>query len=61
MLSSLDKRWGFTTEQVIECNRIIKDVGGSVTWDLPVKLNGEIEQSSPIQLAALGKSFPENS
>ena len=66
LLSFLCERWGsgaprFTTEQVVEYTRKIKDAGGSVTWDVPVKLNGEIEQSFLNQLAALGKAFPKNS
>lgn len=63
MLSFLGDRWGsgaprFTTGQVIDYTGKIKDVGGSITWDVPVQLNGEIEQPFLDQLAALGKAFP---
>jgi len=66
MLSFLGEKWGsgaprFTTDQVIEYTRKVKEVSGSVTWDVPVKLNGEIEQRFLNQLSALGKAFPKES
>ena len=63
MLSFLGERWGggvprFTTDQVVEFTRKIRDAGGSVTWDVPVELDGSISQLFMDQLAALGKAFP---
>ncbi len=62
MLSYLGETWGmgtprFTTEQVIAYTRKIRDFGGSVTWDVPVELDGTITQPFLDQLAALGKAF----
>jgi hypothetical protein len=64
MLSFLGERWGsgaprFTTDQVIANTKKIRDVGGSVTWDVPVGLDGTIAQPFLDQLAALGKAFPK--
>jgi hypothetical protein len=66
MLSFLGTTWGmgtprFTTEQVIAYTRKIRDFGGSVTWDVPVELDGTITQPFMDQLAALGKAFPKKS
>jgi len=62
MLSFLGQTWGrgnprFTTEQVAEYTRKVLDVGGAVTWDVPVQLNGTIPQSYIDQLLALKKEF----
>jgi hypothetical protein len=64
MLSFLGETWGmgaprFTTDQVIAYTKKIRDVGGSVTWDVPVELDGTITQPFLDQLAALGKAFPK--
>jgi hypothetical protein len=64
MLSFLGEKWGsgaprFTTDQVIEYTKKIRDFGGSVTWDVPVELDGTITQPFLDQLAALGKAFPK--
>jgi hypothetical protein len=64
MLSFLGEKWGsgaprFTTDQVITYTKKIRDFGGSVTWDVPVKLDGTIPQPFLDQLAALGKAFPK--
>ena len=64
MLSFLGEKWGsgaprFATEQVIEYTKKIIDFGGSVTWDVPVELDGTIAQGFVDQLAALGKAFPK--
>jgi hypothetical protein len=64
MLSFLGEKWGsgaprFTTDQVVEYTRKIRDFGGSVTWDVPVELDGTITQPFLDQLAALGKAFPK--
>ena len=63
MLSFLGERWGsgaprFATDQVVAFTRKIRDFGGSVTWDVPVELDGTISQPFMDQLAALGKAFP---
>lgn len=64
MLSFLGERWGsgaprFTSEQVVAFTKKIRDVGGSVTWDVPVKLDGTIDQPFLDQLSALNKAFPK--
>lgn len=63
MLSFLGERWGsgaprFTADQVVEFTKKIRDLGGSVTWDVPVELDGTIRGPFMDQLAALGKVFP---
>lgn len=65
MLSFLGEKWGsgaprFTTDQVIAYTKKIRDFGGSVTWDVPVELDGTITQPFLDQLTALGKAFPRN-
>lgn len=65
MLSFLGERWGsgaprFTTSQVIAYTKKIRDFGGSVTWDVPVELDGTITQPFLDQLAALGEAFPKS-
>jgi len=64
MLSFLGTQWGggtprFTTDEVIAYTKKLRDVGGSVTWDVPVELDGTITQPFLDQLAALGKAFPK--
>lgn len=64
MLSFLGRTWGagdprFTTEQVIEYTKKVRDFGGGVTWDVPVELNGSIREAFLEQLKALGKAFPK--
>ncbi|MGB6544370.1 MAG: hypothetical protein WBE97_01990 [Candidatus Acidiferrales bacterium] len=64
MLSFLGEKWGsgaprFTTDQVVAYTKKIRDLGGSVTWDVPVELDGTITQPFLDQLAALGKAFPK--
>jgi hypothetical protein len=66
MLSFLGKTWGmgeprFPTEKVIEYTKKVRDFGGSVTWDVPVELDGTIKDSFLLQLEALGKAFPKGS
>lgn len=63
MLSFLGTTWGmgtprFTTDEVIAFTRKIRDYGGSVTWDVPVLLDGTISDPFMEQLTALGKAFP---
>ena len=62
MLSYLGQTWGmgaprFTTEKVIDYTRKIRDVGGAVTWDAPVELNGALSPLFIEQLTALGKAL----
>jgi len=64
MLSFLGEHWGmgaprFTTDQVVAYTKKIRDFGGSVTWDVPVELDGTITPPFLDQLAALGKAFPK--
>jgi hypothetical protein len=62
MLSYLGPTWGrgnqprFSTEQVVAYTKKITDMGGAVTWDAPVQLNGTISQPFLDQLAAIGKA-----
>jgi hypothetical protein len=63
MLSFLGTTWGmgtprFSTDEVIAHTKKIRDAGGSVTWDVPVELDGTITQPFLDQLGALGKAFP---
>jgi len=63
MLCFLGNHWGkgeprFTTDQVVAYTKKVRDWGGSVTWDVPVELDGTITQPFMDQLAALGKAFP---
>jgi hypothetical protein len=58
MLSFLGEKWGmgeprFTTEQVIGFSRKLWDLGGAVTWDVPVTLEGKLSPSFHMQLTAL--------
>ncbi|HUA99514.1 MAG TPA: hypothetical protein VMA34_14380 [Terracidiphilus sp.] len=64
MLSFLGQTWGrgtprFTTDQVVAFTQKLRDHGGSVTWDVPVELDGTITAPFLDQLAALGKAFPK--
>jgi Alpha-L-fucosidase len=63
MLSFLGETWGmgeprFSTAQVIEYTKKIRDFGGSVTWDVPVTVDGTVTDPFLEQLAALGRAFP---
>ena len=63
MLSFLGETWGmgaprFSTEQVVDYTGKIRDHDGSVTWDVPVALDGAIGDPFLEQLTALGKAFP---
>ena len=62
MLSYLGQTWGrgtprFTPEQVVEYTKKVVDLGGAVTWDVPVELDGTISQPFVDQLLALQKAF----
>jgi hypothetical protein len=64
MLSFLGETWGsgaprFSADQVVAYTKKIRDVGGSVTWDVPVEIDGTITQPFLDQLGALGKAFPK--
>jgi hypothetical protein len=64
MLSFLGEKWGsgaprFTSDQVVAFTRKVRDYGGSVTWDVPVELDGTIAQPFLDQLGALSKAFPK--
>lgn len=63
ILSFLGETWGigaprFSTDQVVNFTGKIRDQGGSVTWDVPVALDGTIVDPFLEQLTALGKAFP---
>jgi hypothetical protein len=63
MLSFLGETWGmgaprFSADQVVDCTGKIRDHDGSVTWDVPMALDGTIGDPFLEQLAALGKAFP---
>lgn len=62
MLSYLGQTWGrgtprFTPEQVVDYTKKVGDFGGTVTWDVPVELDGTISQPFFDQLMALKKAF----
>ncbi len=64
VLSFLGETWGmgaprFTADQVVGFTKKIRDVGGSVTWDVPVMMDGTIANAFMEQLSALGKAFPK--
>jgi hypothetical protein len=49
----------FSADQVVAYTKKIRDLGGSVTWDVPVEIDGTITHPFLDQLAALGKAFPK--
>ncbi len=62
MLSFLGEKWGrgnprFTTEQAVAYTKKLTDIGGAVTWDVPIQLNGTISQPFLDQLSAIGKAL----
>ncbi|HZQ45303.1 MAG TPA: hypothetical protein VFA99_18780 [Acidobacteriaceae bacterium] len=64
MLSFLGEKWGsgaprFTSDQVVEFTGKILRFGGSVTWDVPVELDGAITGPFLEQLQALNEAFPK--
>lgn len=61
VLSFLGQKWGmgtprFTTDQVVGYSQKIWAVGGAVTWDVPIDLNGKIAQPFIDQLSVLHKA-----
>jgi len=62
MLSFLGDRWGFgeeprfKTDHGICFSRTVWEIGGTVTWDVPVGKDGLIAQPFLDQLAAVGKA-----
>jgi hypothetical protein len=63
MLSYLGETWGmgaprFTVDQVVAYTMKIRDLGGSVTSDVPATINGTLADPFMEQLTALGKAFP---
>jgi hypothetical protein len=62
MLSYLGETWGmgaprFTAEQVVGYTRKVRELGGAVTWDVPIELNGTISQPFLERLAAVGEAL----
>jgi len=62
ILSFLGKTWGmgeprFSSDQVINWSRQVSSLGGVITWDTPVKINGTIDPQFIQILGVLGKSF----
>lgn len=63
MLSFLGEKWGsgaprFTSDQVVEFTGKMLNLGGSVTWDVPVELDGTITAPFLDQLHTLKQAFP---
>lgn len=59
MLSYLGPRWAaspprFTDAQAVNATRAIVEKGGVVSWDVPIKANGQIPEPFLKQLAAVG-------
>ncbi len=64
VLSFLGQKWGmgtprFTTDQVVGYSRKIWALGGAVTWDVPIDLDGKIAQPFIDQLTALHNAAAE--
>jgi hypothetical protein len=62
MLSYLGQTWGigeprFSAGQAAGYSIKFKELGGAITWDTPVLLNGTISQPFLEQLAAVGKAL----
>jgi len=61
MLSFLGEKWGmgqprFTTDDIVRYSRKLWDLGGAVTWDVPVDIDGKLPPAFVAQLTALGKA-----
>jgi alpha-L-fucosidase len=67
MLSYLGERWGtgatprFKNEEVVNFSRKVIDVGGTVTWDVPIGRDGKIAPAFIDQLAEVGKALSKPS
>jgi hypothetical protein len=62
VLSYLGATWGmgsprFSTEQAVGWSRKVAELGGVITWDAPVELNGTLSQAFVDQLTAVGKAL----
>jgi hypothetical protein len=62
MLSYLGRTWGmgeprFTPEEIVAHTRKMAELGGAVTWDVPVGVDGRIAQPFIDQLTALGRAL----
>jgi hypothetical protein len=62
MLSYLGPRWAaspprYADEKAINFTRGIVEKGGVVSWDVPIKSNGEISGEFAKQLAAIGAAI----
>jgi len=62
MLSYLGPRWAaspprFTDEQAVSATRAIVEKGGVVSWDVPIKSNGQIPEPFAKPLAAIGAAM----
>ena len=62
VLSYLGSTWGrgeprFTNELAIQSSQAIRKMGGAITWDVPVQLNGRISESFVVQLRAIGSAL----
>jgi len=62
ILSYLGHDWGqgmprFKDEQIIKWSKTIQDVGGAITWDVPPRLNGQIQESFINQLHKIGEAL----
>ena len=62
VLSYLGNTWGrgeprFTNELAIQSSQAIRKMGGAITWDVPVQLDGRISESFVVQLRAIGSAL----
>src|SRR6266516_2204275 len=65
VLSYLGERWGFgetprfKTEDVVAFSKKLVDVGGAITWDVPIQRDGQIAPPFLDQLSAVGKALAD--
>jgi alpha-L-fucosidase len=63
MLSYLGERWGtgdtprFKADDVIGWSQKVIDVGGAVTWDVPIRTDGTVAPAFIDQLTAIGNAL----
>ena len=63
MFGKFGERWGFgetprfKTEDLIAFSKKLVDVGGAVTWDVPIQRDGSIAAVFVDQLSAIGKAL----
>jgi len=62
ILSYIGEKWGmgqprFTSEQLLGWSKQVAEIGGVITWDVPVQPSGLIAAPFMEQLSSVGKSF----